>query len=386
MRTNQPRIIIRGDKKNKSESASLALQVFINNKRVVIALGVLCPLENWDAKSQRVVFIPKGSVNRDTVKQWNEKIIHYLSRTNKLLHEYLILGQQQSEERFRKDIKSDSGEASFLKFMKSQIESLAQVMAPGTIRHYNVTLNLLESINPDLRFGDLTPDFLMKFESHLRKKGAATNTIWRYHKDLRKFINDAKKSGLNIDNPYLHYKVSKGRGKRIWLTEAEVIQLRDLFLSHKLHPSYDKLLRYFLFSCFTGLRISDVKRITYNDIMEGQLVFIPQKTKRYQKLCKVPLNETAKHLIDIGPGKGLIFETFAEPVTNRLLKEVMAIAEIEKSISFHCARHTFAMLFLQKGGMVHVLRDILGHTDIETTMTYVHEMNSAAKEQVMWMD
>jgi site-specific recombinase XerD len=386
MRTNQPKIIIRGDKKNKNEKAGLALQQFINHKRVVIALGILCPIPMWNKESQRVVFKPEFDISRETVKRWNNIIIRSLDKANDLMYHYFMTNSLATEQQFKRDMADDSRLSSFVSFVEKHIPVLANRWAPGTIRHYNVTLTALKEIAPDLRYGELTEQFLYRFEAHIKSKGVGVNTLWRYHKDLRMFINEAIKSGMRLENPYQHFKLNKARGKRTWLTENEVIKLRDLYLSHKLHPSHEKLLRYFLFSCFTGLRISDVMRITYDDIIDGQLVFVPYKTKRYQKMCKVPLNETAKFLAGTGTGKVKIFETFAEPVNNRYLKEIMSIAQIKKAVSFHCARHTFAMLFLEKGGKVEVLRDLLGHSDIQTTMTYVHDMNSAAKEQIMWMD
>lgn len=386
MRTNQPKIIIRGDKKNKNESAGLALQVFINKKRVVIALGILCPMSAWNQEAQRVNYLPSQNLSREVVKRWNNMIIRTLDRANDLLYHYFMTNRMVSEEQFRRDMRDDSRANSFISFVEKLLPVLALRWAEGTIRHYHVTINAIKEIAPDLRFGELTEQFLIRFENHIKAKGISVNTVWRYHKDFRMFINEAIKTGIRMDNPYERFKLHKARGQRTWLTEKEVVQLRDLLLSEKMHPSHDRLLRYFLFSCYTGLRISDVKEVTYDDIIDGQLVFVPRKTKRYQKMCKVPLNETAKWLSGNGTGKQKLFDTYAEPVTNRYLKEIMDIAGIRKHISFHCARHTFAMLFLQKGGKVEVLRDLLGHSDIETTMTYVHDMNSAAKEQIMWMD
>ncbi len=285
---------------------------------------------------------------------------------------------------FRKDMREDSRTHHFLSFIEKLIPNLALRWSKGTINNYNVTLRKLKEFAPELRYGDLNETFLIKFEHYLKGKGLGINTIWKHHKDLRHFINEAIKTGVRITNPYEHYSLIKAKGKRAWLTNEEVIRLRDLMLSGKLHPSHDKVIKYFLFSCFTGLRISDVQKIRFDDIIDGQLVFIPVKTKRYQKIVKVPLNETALWLV--GSGTGNIFDTFAEQVTNRYLKEIASIAGIKKSVSFHVSRHTFAMRFLERGGKIEVLKEILGHSDIGTTMEYVHELNQEAKIQIMYLD
>ncbi len=66
------------------------------------------------------------------------------------------------------------------------------------------------------------------------------------------------------------------------------------------------------------------------------------------------------------------FDTFAEQVTNRYLKEIASIAGINKSVSFHVSRHTFAIRFLERRGKTEVLKEILGHSDIGTNMEYVY--------------
>jgi site-specific recombinase XerD len=378
------KIIIRGDKKNAKDEAGLYLQAFINNQKVLISLGIMCPICNWDNKSRTVIYVAKGSLSKKRVEEWNDIIVLMTDRANKLRHDWEMKNELHTPDSFKRGMREDSRTRDFYHFIEKLIPELALRWSAGTINNYNVTLRKLREFSPDIKYGDLTENFLARFEHFLKSKKLSVNTIWKHHKDLRHFINEAIKRGVQIANPYQHYKLIKAKGKRSWLTNDEVIRIRDLMLSGKLHPSHDQVLKYFLFSCFTGLRISDVKKIRYDDIIDGQLVFIPVKTKRYQKIVKVPLNETALWLI--GSGKGLIFDSFTEQVTNRYLKEIASIAGINKIISFHVSRHTFAMRFLERGGKIEVLKEILGHSDITTTMEYVHELNQQAKEQIMYLD
>ena len=83
---------------------------------------------------------------------------------------------------------------------------------------------------------------------------------------------------------------------------------------------------------------------------------------------------------------GKLFDIPADSVVNRHLKEIWYEVKMSPKLSFHSARHTFAMLFLDAGGKVEVLQSILGHSKIDTTMEYVHLRNDAARDQIMQMD
>jgi hypothetical protein len=82
--------------------------------------------------------------------------------------------------------------------------------------------------------------------------------------------------------------------------------------------------------------------------MDGQLVFSLYITRRFQKPCKIPLYETTKHIIAFIENNGYIFGNFSNTVTNSLLKKLISVVEIKKSISFHCARHKLVLMFFQK--------------------------------------
>jgi len=377
-------MVLREDLKSKSGSAWLGMRAMVNTQKVVISLGLSCPVENWDKERERVVFKANGTVKRELVNQWNDLIVRFTDRANDLRHRYDMMNQVLTPEMFRREMRDDSRTQSFTGFIEKLIPKLALKWDRDTIGHYNVTLNRLKQYQAIINFGDLNGDFLTGFEHFLKGQKLGPNTIWKYHKVLKMFINEAIKSGIRLVNPYENYKVIRVKSKRDYLSGDEVIQLRDLLLSGKMHPSHDHILRYFLFSCYTGLRISDVMTVTYDDIVDGQLIFIPKKTRRFNKILKMPLNETALWLV--GKGKGKIFNTFAEQVTNRYLKEIASIANIKKNLTFHVSRHTFAMRFLEKGGKVEVLKELLGHSDIATTMEYVHELNHLAKQQIMLLD
>lgn len=95
----------------------------------------------------------------------------------------------------------------------------------------------------------------------------------------------------------------------------------------------------------------------------------------------LPLNKIHLSLLPEKKGK-LIFDCYAEPVSNRYLKEVADKTDIKKHLTYHISRHTFATNFLDRGGKLDTLQQLLGHAMITTTMKYV-KVNEARKREEM---
>jgi integrase/recombinase XerD len=134
-----------------------------------------------------------------------------------------------------------------------------------------------------------------------------------------------------------------------------------------------------------GARISDVKDISAKNIVGDELVYSPVKLRRRKpKIVRVPLHEMAKQFIE--RGGGVFNRVYADVYINRLLKKVGIAAGITTVLSTHVARHTFATIFLERGGKVEVLQQLMGHANIKDTMKYVHVAESRKAEQIKVFD
>jgi site-specific recombinase XerD len=136
--------------------------------------------------------------------------------------------------------------------------------------------------------------------------------------------------------------------------------------------------------CLTGIRISDFIRLKKENLQHGALRFIPHKTRTKKQVpLYIPLVSKASQLIaDENSQLPLLFNTLPEQKYNDYLKEIMLLVGINKPITNHSARHTFATLFLEKTDDVATLQRILGHTDIKDTMLYVHISTKKICEQM----
>lgn len=112
------KFLIRGDRKNKNESASIALRAFINSEKVVITIGIICPLENWDKQAQSIRYIPKGRATRDQVQKWNDILIRILDRVNDLRHQFVMKNMVITPTIFKREMQEDSRTFNFYSFVE----------------------------------------------------------------------------------------------------------------------------------------------------------------------------------------------------------------------------------------------------------------------------
>jgi integrase/recombinase XerD len=247
----------------------------------------------------------------------------------------------------------------------------------NTMKTYLTTLNALKEFNPRLQFGDLTYDFLQRWDhflSTVRKN--SPNGKFGKHKNLRSMIRQAilKNYMSEADNPYRHFKFKAAVGNRQYLTVQEIEQVRNVELSEQV-TNIHHVRNMFLFSCFTGLRFNDVLSLTYGDIKPNpdRVEIMMQKTN---KRLILPLIPQAKTIIDEYGKRSIkaqgqtIFPHICNTIVNRRIKDLMTVAKISKQISFHCARHSFAVSHIHARTSIYILKEMLGHANVEDTQIY----------------
>jgi len=165
--------------------------------------------------------------------------------------------------------------------------------------------------------------------------------------------------------------------KKEFLIESELKVLRA-------NPHRNKnISNSFLFSCFTGLRKSDVLKLTNNQIHDGYIYFKQKKTKDHER---IKLSKTALEILDeqkqnpFNSEKPFYFKS-GEILKTEIPKWVKSCG-INKHITFHCARHTFATLCLTNGVGIFTVSKLLGHKDIKTTLVYAKLISSVRDEAI----
>lgn len=229
----------------------------------------------------------------------------------------------------------------------------------------------------DISMLELTPDFIKDFAAYLStERGLASGTIWQRCMWLKGVVMRAHYNGKIPRNPFAQFHISPNCKEREFLTEEELKQV----MTHEFEDANLAFVRdIFVFICWTALAFVDVKNLTTDDIVDvnGDKWIVSHRHKTnvpYQvKLMDVPLQliERYKHLQE----DKLIFGKLNYWSICKKLKRVISACGIEKQISLHCGRHSWATLALSKGMPIESVSRVLGHTNIVTTQIYAKITN-----------
>lgn len=245
-----------------------------------------------------------------------------------------------------------------------------------------------------LPFKFIDKDFVLQFLAFLREhkfKGfndsckpqyLAKNTILIYFRFFSAVLNQAVNDNILDFNPAekIDPKIRpKGESShREFLTEEELVTLASTPTIYK-HTS-----TIFLFSCLTGLRFCDVTTLKWENLIPTdaggyRLVLIQNKTKvRLEfELPQSAFNLLPKRSAISKPTTKIFGKKHDDSVVNIQLRKWVADAGINKHVSFHVSRHTFATLMLAKGADLYTVSKLLGHTSINNTQIYAKVVDEA---------
>ena len=212
-------------------------------------------------------------------------------------------------------------------------------------------------------------------------KGLALSTINTYALTLSTLFNTAVRRRLIERNPAKDVELSD-RPKR-QESEREFLSLEEVQMLADTECGHGEVKRAFLFSCFTGLRLSDIEALTFAMIRKTDSgLEIEIRQKKTQRLVHIPLPENATALLPAKQGKGLVFRLPDRSGVGIHIRRWVTKAGIDKRISFHCARHTYATLLLTYGADIYTVSKLLGHQDVATTQIYAKVVDRKRSEAV----
>ncbi len=251
---------------------------------------------------------------------------------------------------------------------------------PGRPAWTNSYLKLKTFANDCIRFNEVSSEWLENYKKFLLSE-VSQNTAHHYFSNLSTVFNEAVKEGIIDINPCRKVKyIAMKEVKREYLDEDEIKRL----INTKCQVPETK--RSFLFACFTGLRLSDIYNLAWDNIRKDQVEFRQLKTRSVEY---VPLNKNAKELLNSNIPENVkplpnvkIFNLPTKSHQNLVIKKWTKLAGINKNISFHSSRHTFATLALTNGVDLYTVSKLLGHKDIETTQIYAKIVDKKKRKAV----
>ena len=280
------------------------------------------------------------------------------------------------------------GDITLFTAFEKMLEERKKNGSPGSIRIWKGALLQIKAFErrKNILLTEITPTWLNALKTHLKSvksgvtgKTLSKNTQNAYFAKVVSVLNKAERDGLITNNPAKAVKsVGNEESERMWLTIDEVRKLSQTPCSNA------SVRRAFLFSCLTGLRRSDVLKLRWADVEDSEsgclLRFRQQKTKEQEYMY---ISEQARQLLGERNEKG--GELFRLPTgwhTNNVISQWVKDAGIDKHITFHCARHTFATMMLTLGTDLYTTSKLLGHRSISTTQIYARIVDKKKREAV----
>ncbi len=373
---------------NRKGEVQLYLLVIINRGRKAIPLKIYWPVEYYDFPNQQIL---KRGLKDKAFTDYSMIIQRELSKCNDIFVSFRLRDVPLSMDVFLEEYHQFHLKRDFILYMESKIADRykRKAIEAQTKKNHSNTLKKLQDFHPkELPFEAVTVKWCREFETHLRKKlGLAVNTVWTHMKDINSYLNFAKdEDEIPLKNPFQNgYSISSKESDVSALSVDELKILTEYHQSVTIPDNEYHVLTQFLFSCYTGLRISDLKAITGENIVGNELIFFPVKGRRFDKLQRIPITARAKAFIQTTV-EGKIFPEYAPQVSNRMLKRIQQKTGLRIKLTNHVGRHSFSTIFLELGGSVEVLQTLLGHAKISTTMRYVHVKDKRKAEQMSNFD
>jgi prepilin-type processing-associated H-X9-DG protein len=369
------KIVIKKDYVRADGTSALYLQIFLDGVQKRIPLKLFVKVQNFDKIKQRV------KIKTLNFQDYNLLIEQALASINTIEVNYRLSNEILTIEKLLYEYANPTSRIDFIKFWEVEMEHQKLTKDIATYKQQMSTLRKVKKYKSSILFYELTKPFFEKMIGHFEKvEKNGDQTIFTLKKNFKKYLHIANDLGIKTPLSYKDIKTPSPISKRTFLNEKEINSLHQYYCSDFINENLKSILAQFLFSCFTGLRISDSQAITTNNIIGDVLAFTSIKTGKFQR---IKLIETAMALI----GKDTLFPTkYSEKHINEELKVIAKTCGITKKITFHVSRHSFATNFLMCGGRVEALQKLLGHSSIRETMVYVHIVDSVMDTQIFNMD
>lgn len=268
-------------------------------------------------------------------------------------------------------------------------------IAPGTYERHVTSRNHLESFIltkfglHDYPLKNIDHYFIKEYEVYLKTvKKCCNNTTVKYIRNFGKIIRYALNNDWIRLNPFRNIRYRLDEVDKPFLNHVEL----DLIIKKPISIKRIAQVRdVFVFCCFTGLAFVDVKSLTKKDLEVGfdGKIWIKKQRHKSKQLQQVPLLPIASQIIQrysTDPDcitKGVLLPVLTNQKMNAYLKEVADICGIDKNLTTHCARHTFATtVALANGISIESTSKMLGHSNIRMTQKYARILDSTIGQEM----
>ena len=382
-------------KANSQGLAPIFQRITIEGKRLESSTGKYINPERWSTEMSKM----KGS--SEETRTVNSHLEMFRAKVYEIEKKLFMKQIPITYENFKNEIQDKKERERMLipifeEHNRKIKELVGQEYAPGTLERYQTSLKhtkdfLFWKYNiSDINIEKIDYSFIMEYEFYLRSvRKCANNTAVKYIKNFHKIINQCLANGWLNKDLFANYKSKVKEVTREFLTEKEIETiLNKKFVSERLELVRD----IFIFSCFTGLAYIDVKQLTFDNISLGidgdKWIF--KNRQKTETTSKIPLLPVAQEIINkyaehpVCKNENRLLPILSNQKMNAYLKEIVDVCEINKDLTFHIARHTFATtVTLSNGVPLETVSKMLGHTNLKTTQHYAKILDKKISEDMM---
>lgn len=302
---------------------------------------------------------------------------------NSIKYEELFQALAQLVAKDAKAISSQRSSVLLRHFISNEIQKEHCTLSTKQNKH--TTLQWIATWYPDLQLDEVTPDFISEFILKMKEQKFKDSTISKHLHHLRHYLYIAVRKGLvspSLRDAELYtYKVENYHHSYLL---PEELRAMEEYAQKELPETWKVACHAFLFSCYTGLRFSDIIKITPQHVkLRGKTHWLILKTQKTGTEIRLPLEYLfmgkALYIYNKVKDNGgpYLFPLGTNTATNKILQRLTKRAGVLTHVSFHSARHTFATNLLYKGAHLEVIQKLLGHQSIKTTQIYA-EMTDAS--------
>lgn len=362
-------------KRKQSKDGSISLYLEIYKGQTITPDGKVKNLRDYEYLNLYLIDKPKSPIDKqsniDTLK----------------LAEKIRTQRQSDIDNGNYGYTSPSKEkTNFIDYFKAQMEKRKQ--SDGNYDNWDSTLkHLIKFAGTNKTFKEIDQTFCENFRDYLintaiKKSGQplSSSSVSSYFNKFRACLKEAVKKKIIPFNP-----ASDVANPKVIENKREFLTIDELKAIVKAECRYDVLKRAFIFSCLTGLRWSDVNKLKWSEVQKTndgwRITFNQKKTDGLQYL---DISEQARgYLNEQGNPDEKVFTglKYSSYMNVELSKWLMR-AGITKPITFHCGRHTFAVIQLDLDTSIFTLSKLLGHSSLKTTQIYSQIMDKKKREAV----
>ena len=342
----------------------------------------------------------KGRVKGNTL--YNKQLNTFLDQQEYLLHDIALKIQQEGKQVSAKEISSrykgkDKTNVFLLSLYAEHNEQLKELVgisvALNTYKRHETSLKLFKEFliftyqQGDVNMNEVDLVMMEKYKHYLMVvRHNNNNTTVKYIRNLGKVLNIAVERKIIASSPIeqLHLKTMEVEKDFLTGDELELLSKKE-FSIERLEQVRD----IFLFCCYTGLAYVDVHSLAMKDMVkDGEKCWIKKARHKTNNMCHIPLITPALNIINKysvhNQATGRLLPVLSNQKMNAYLKEIAAIVGIDKNLTTHCARHTFATtVTLANNVSIENVSKMLGHKSIKMTQHYARILDSSIANDML---